>query len=385
MRASLSIAWCNGKTFTIGLSLTSLVHLALVQKDLPVTQRLLSLGADPNALSKKPAENISPLKLSIEARDYSATRTLLNYGADTEDQLYKIIEKGGVDAKAFAELLLEFGADPNPSMAPWLDNPLSLAIWSGQEGIAQSLLSHGANPRAKGNSGQSPLHLAVAMKSHALTRAILKKGADPNAAFQKPPTPAFLELVKTEGVGRWALRETHRVTPLMLAADMGDASLAQILLSNGASRDYLTRFRGTKMFALSFASRRHDTNMMRTLLGLYKIPVERRIKVDLSEKRAWVYDADGKNIFSTRISAGKRSNPTLPGRYVITNKYPHWTSTIYNAKMPWFQRFSGSDIGFHQGYVPGYHASHGCLRVSSGRAKKLYQITQIGDPVEIVP
>ena len=75
---------------------------------------------------------------------------------------------------------------------------------------------------------------------------------------------------------------------------------------------------------------------------------------------------------------------TPTGEYVITNKYRHWTSTLYHASMPYFQRLSCGDFGMHQGYVPGYPASHGCIRVPYGKASKLFQLTDLGDRVQIV-
>ncbi|RYD18972.1 MAG: L,D-transpeptidase, partial [Verrucomicrobiaceae bacterium] len=77
------------------------------------------------------------------------------------------------------------------------------------------------------------------------------------------------------------------------------------------------------------------------------------------------------------------STPT--GEYVITNKYRDWTSTLYDASMPYFQRLSCGDFGLHQGNVPGYPASHGCIRVPAGNAQKLFTLTQAGDRVRILP
>jgi lipoprotein-anchoring transpeptidase ErfK/SrfK len=53
--------------------------------------------------------------------------------------------------------------------------------------------------------------------------------------------------------------------------------------------------------------------------------------------------------------------------------------------MPYFQRFSCGDFGMHEGNVPNYPASHGCIRLPAGTAKKLFSMTQAGDRVNIVP
>lgn len=53
--------------------------------------------------------------------------------------------------------------------------------------------------------------------------------------------------------------------------------------------------------------------------------------------------------------------------------------------MPYFQRLSCSDFGFHYGYVPNYPASHGCIRLPMDSAKKLFAMTEVGDRVTIKP
>ena len=107
--------------------------------------------------------------------------------------------------------------------------------------------------------------------------------------------------------------------------------------------------------------------------------------VDLSEQRLWVYGPTGDELLSTRVSTGRSGYRTRTGTFAITNRYRSWTSTIYHSSMPYFQRLSCSDFGFHQGYVPGYPASHGCIRVPAGTASKLFNVTDVGDRVEIVP
>ena len=98
-----------------------------------------------------------------------------------------------------------------------------------------------------------------------------------------------------------------------------------------------------------------------------------------------MFDADGNEIFATKVSTGRKGFATPTGDFVITNKHRAWTSTIYHASMPYFQRLSCSDFGLHEGNVPGYPASHGCIRVPAGNAAKLFTMTQAGDRVRIVP
>ncbi len=107
--------------------------------------------------------------------------------------------------------------------------------------------------------------------------------------------------------------------------------------------------------------------------------------IDLSEQQLVVLDEAGGEIFKTRVSSGKPGYDTPTGEFAITNRYRHWQSTIYHSSMPYFQRLSCSDFGFHQGYVPGRAASHGCVRLPSGQASKLFKLTELGDRVSIVP
>ncbi|NJR42770.1 MAG: L,D-transpeptidase family protein [Akkermansiaceae bacterium] len=110
---------------------------------------------------------------------------------------------------------------------------------------------------------------------------------------------------------------------------------------------------------------------------------ERVVKIDLSEQKARIYDAVGNEILTTKVSTGKKGFATPKGVFVITDKNRDWTSTLYHAKMPYFQRLSSRDFGLHQGVVPGYPASHGCIRLPAGTAAKLFKMLQLGDRVEI--
>jgi lipoprotein-anchoring transpeptidase ErfK/SrfK len=125
--------------------------------------------------------------------------------------------------------------------------------------------------------------------------------------------------------------------------------------------------------------------MMRVLLGKDPVVEQRRIVVDLSDQRAVMYDSSGLELFKTAISTGRKGFATPTGTYAITNKYRVWTSTLYDASRPFFQRLSCGDFGFHQGNVPGYPASHGCIRVPAGNAQKFFALTELGDRVEIQP
>jgi len=63
------------------------------------------------------------------------------------------------------------------------------------------------------------------------------------------------------------------------------------------------------------------------------------------------------------VSTGRQGFRTPTGSYVVTDKHRKWRSTLYPAEMPYFMRLSCGDIGFHQGNLPGYPASHRCIRM----------------------
>jgi len=108
-----------------------------------------------------------------------------------------------------------------------------------------------------------------------------------------------------------------------------------------------------------------------------------RILVSLPLQKAWVFD-DGKLIDTTPVSTGKRGHSTPAGTFPILQKRVHHRSNIYsNAPMPYMQRLTWTGIALHAGHLPGYPASHGCIRLPRAFAKKLYGLTDFGTKVTI--
>ena len=251
---------------------------------------------------------------------------------------------------------------------------------SGEDSIATLLLRHGANASLSLREGQKPLHFAIVTGNPNTVRELLAAGADPNEPIARPVSQAFLDLVESKDM-QWYLTRDRNITPLMLAANTGNTATARHLLAAGAKKGDYTRVNYT--YPLNFASRRSDVRMMRLLLGKDPDKAELHIILSLGEQRARVYDANGKEIFSTKVSSGKSGYRTRQGEFVITDKHRDHTSNIYHASMPYFQRLSCSDFGFHYGYVPDYPASHGCIRLPMESARKLFAMTEVGDRVTI--
>ncbi len=79
---------------------------------------------------------------------------------------------------------------------------------------------------------------------------------------------------------------------------------------------------------------------------------------------------------TSAVSTGKRGKETPPGVFAILQKKKFHRSNLYdNAPMPFMQRLTWDGIAIHAGKLPGYPASHGCIRLPSAFAKELFQVT----------
>jgi lipoprotein-anchoring transpeptidase ErfK/SrfK len=133
------------------------------------------------------------------------------------------------------------------------------------------------------------------------------------------------------------------------------------------------------------------------------------IRLDLSRQRAYLLD-NGDIVATAPIASGRRAHPTPSGSFRVVEKDIDHRSTMYGkmvnssgrvvksdadsddpvprggrfveAPMRYFLRFTGP-IGMHAGRLPGYPASHGCVRLPSGKAAQFYNAAQIGTPVRV--
>lgn len=136
-----------------------------------------------------------------------------------------------------------------------------------------------------------------------------------------------------------------------------------------------------------------------------------RIVVSIPKQRAWLMvgeeiAADGP------ISSGKRGHSSPTGHFTVMEKDPNHHSTLYGdyvdssgrtvragvsaqidsapsgthfqgAAMKWFLRLTSDGVGMHIGILPGYPASHGCIRQSVDGAKLFYDNVKVGTPVDV--
>ena len=137
------------------------------------------------------------------------------------------------------------------------------------------------------------------------------------------------------------------------------------------------------------------------------------IKIKLGEQRAYFYKG-GQLVGISQLSTGREGTGTPSGSYKIMEKDPDHVSNLYGdyvdaagnvveanvgikthpkppgtrfkgAPMPYFMRLTSSGVGLHAGYLPGYPASHGCIRMPEFMAESFFSSVSLGTPVSITP
>lgn len=100
--------------------------------------------------------------------------------------------------------------------------------------------------------------------------------------------------------------------------------------------------------------------------------------VSLARQHVSFYDAGGRSVRAP-ISSGQSGMDTPVGVYSILQKKIDHTSNIYDdAKMPFMQRITWSGVALHAGALPGYPASHGCVRLPISFAEEIFEKTNLG-------
>jgi lipoprotein-anchoring transpeptidase ErfK/SrfK len=106
--------------------------------------------------------------------------------------------------------------------------------------------------------------------------------------------------------------------------------------------------------------------------------------VSLKQQRVTIYDANGP-ILNAPISSGRTGYETPVGIYsVLQKEAEHYSNRYDDASMPFMQRITWSGIALHAGALPGYPASHGCIRMPYGFAERLFGVTSLGMRVIVV-
>ena len=136
-----------------------------------------------------------------------------------------------------------------------------------------------------------------------------------------------------------------------------------------------------------------------------------RIVVSIPKQRAYLMIGD-QVVADGPISSGKRGHSTPNGHFTVMEKDPNHHSSLYGnfvdrsgrvvragvsaridsapsgthfagAPMQWFLRLTGEGVGMHIGILPGYPASHGCIRESVDGAKLFYDYAKVGTSVDV--
>jgi lipoprotein-anchoring transpeptidase ErfK/SrfK len=142
-------------------------------------------------------------------------------------------------------------------------------------------------------------------------------------------------------------------------------------------------------------------------------PDNAHVIVSLTKQRAYLMIEDEIAIDSP-ISSGKRGHTTPNGSFTILEKDKDHHSSLYGdykdssgrtvrggvsaridsapsgthfvgASMKWFMRLTGEGVGMHVGILPGYPASHGCIRMPEPGAAQFYSHVKVGTPVRVDP
>ncbi len=107
------------------------------------------------------------------------------------------------------------------------------------------------------------------------------------------------------------------------------------------------------------------------------------IAVSIGSQRVNVYD-NGSPIASAPISSGMKGHLTPMGVFSVIQKDRYHHSNLYsNAPMPYMQRITWSGVALHAGVLPGYPASHGCIRMPESFALRMWGMTHIGARVVV--
>ena len=109
------------------------------------------------------------------------------------------------------------------------------------------------------------------------------------------------------------------------------------------------------------------------------------IAISIEKQNLKIYDANG-FFAEAPVSTGMKGHPTPMGVFSVIQKQKLHHSNIYSgAPMPYMQRITWSGIAIHAGVLPGYPASHGCIRMPMAFAMKMWNWTRMGARVVVTP
>ena len=390
----------------------SLLFAAILREDRGVAQRLLDAGASADLSDNA---GVTPLMVAAMHGDLELVRAMAGHVTDigARDRAGHSALYYAVTAQKLETVDLLLNLTPNLELA-YGDNGelLTLAFGSANTKIAQEILSrmprleqwsagalraldnvlragdresvrlllskHVPPPTPEGKR-VSLLAYAIATDNAPLFTTLLECGADANTTLPAKYDQEFLDALPSKSFRNY-IEDDRNVTCLMLAAGLDRTDYVSALLQAGADRNRATgRY---KMLALYFAAELGHWQPAQILLGSGPAPDHLRIEISLSSQHMALIK-DGVPVLNSICSTGRDGYSTKRGYFVITDKERNHRSTIYHVDMPYFMRLSCLDFGMHEGVVPNYPASHGCIRLPGETARKLFAEIPIGTVVAV--
>jgi len=390
----------------------SLLFTAILREDREIAHRLLDAGASPDLCDDA---GVTPLMVATMHGDLELTRAMIGNVSDItvrdragHSALYYAVNAQKIEIVDLllnltpnlelaygdsGELLTLALGTPNtkiaqeilsrlPRLQEWssaalraLDNVLRLGD---RDSIRLLLAKHIPPPTPEGK--RVPLlAYAISTDNVPLFTTLLECGADANTVLPAKYDKEFLDSLPSKSFRNY-IEDDRNVTCLMLAAGLGKTDYVRALLQAGADRNRSTgRY---KMMPLYFAAELGHWQAAQLLLGSGPDPEKLRIEISLSSQHMALIK-DGVPILNSICSTGREGFGTKRGFFVITDKERNHRSTIYHVDMPYFMRLSCLDFGMHEGVVPNYPASHGCIRLPGETARKLFAEIPIGTVVAV--
>ena len=357
--------------------LNSLMAASLIG-DAELVQQLLPLATNPAATDRK---GRNALHYAIAAGQPDVVELLLptfpNLLQRTKDDRNALALAMDQANQKVVDLLFEY----LPGEQEWNFETMRLleaALSAGNTDQVKRLLSKHCAPPVAAGKNVPLLAYEIAAGNVAVTRTLLECGADANMVLPDKCDPDFLTMLPPKL--RYYVDGDRGVTLLTLAAGLGQCDMVKVLLEAGARKNLATtRY---KMLPLYVAAQTGKWQCAQILLGGGPSPDELRVEITLASQRTAVFK-NGVAVFDTVCSTGRAGFATQAGDYVITDKNRSHVSTIYKVEMPYFMRLSCLDFGMHEGAVPNYPASHGCIRLPGEAAKKLFAEIPVGTLVTV--
>jgi lipoprotein-anchoring transpeptidase ErfK/SrfK len=188
------------------------------------------------------------------------------------------------------------------------------------------------------------------------------------------------------------------------------ASLASLGVADAGAQLFGSRTPTPMTKPSALISRQKPADVKKSLESVIN-PDNSRVVVSLAKQRAYVMTGDEVYI-DTPISSGRAGHTTPKGSFHVMEKDADHRSSIYGdfvdgkgrvvrsgisskidsapsgtryqgASMKWFCRLTDQGVGMHVGILPGYPASHGCIRLPADIAPLIYQKVKIGTPVTV--